>query len=175
MNIIAGQVLVRGEKIPKGVYHLVSEVIVRHQDGTYLLTQRNSKKSWWDVGSDCWWFSFARRNPLECAKLELREETGILIDDFIEVGRVLHQKHQTYYVNYLCHTDVDKDSIVWYYFDENGRVVTGDQEINVQELHFDENGVQTKGGFATDAEGHKHSYDAKTGDLEDEDGAPVEA
>lgn len=84
-------------------------------------------------------------NPLECAKRELREETGILIDDFIEVGRVLHQKHQTYYVNYLCHTDVDKDSIVWYYFDENGRVVTGDQEINVQELHFDENGVQTKG------------------------------
>ena len=42
-------------------------------------------------------------------------------------------------------------------------------------MHFDENGVQTKGGFATDAEGHKHSYDAKTGDLEDEDGAPVEA
>lgn len=34
-------------------------------------------------------------NPLECAKRELREETGILIDDFIEVGRVLHQKHQT--------------------------------------------------------------------------------
>ena len=76
-------------------------------------------------------------NPLECAKRELREETGILIDDFIEVGRVLHQKHKTYYVNYLCHTDVDKDSIVWYYFDESGRVVTGD--------------------------------------LEDEDGAPVEA
>lgn len=55
----------------------------------------------------------------------------------------------------------------WYYFDENGQVVTGDQEINGQELHFDENGVQTKGGFATDAEGHKHYYDAKTGDLED--------
>lgn len=59
----------------------------------------------------------------------------------------------------------DGDS--WYYFDENGQVVTGDQEINGQELHFDENSVQTKGGFATDAEGHKHYYDAKTGDLED--------
>lgn len=63
----------------------------------------------------------------------------------------------------------------WYYFDENGQVVTGDQEINGQELHFDENGVQTKGGFATDAEGNKHYYDAKTGDLEDEDVALVEA
>lgn len=46
-------------------------------------------------------------------------------------------------------------------------MVTGDQEINGQELRFDENGVQTKGGFATDAEGNKHYYDAKTGDLED--------
>lgn len=107
------------------------------------------------------------KNPLECAKRELREVTGILIDDFIEVGRVLHQRRQTYYVNYLYHTDVDKECIVWYYFDENGQVVTGDQEINGQELHFDENSVQTKGGFATDAEGNKHYYDAKTGDLED--------
>ncbi|MCO4473203.1 NUDIX domain-containing protein [Streptococcus infantarius] len=107
------------------------------------------------------------KNPLECAKRELREVTGILIDDFIEVGRVLHQRRQTYYVNYLYHTDVDKECIVWYYFDENGQVVTGDQEINGQELHFDENGVQTKGGFSTDAEGNKHYYDTKTGDLED--------
>ncbi|WP_204983717.1 NUDIX hydrolase [Streptococcus equinus] len=113
LNVIAGQVLVRGEKIPKGVYHLVSEVIVRHQDGTYLLTQRNPRKNlggMWEAtagGS-----ALQGESPLECAKRELREETGILTDDFIEVGRVLHQRHQTYYVNYLCHTDVDKDSIV---------------------------------------------------------------
>lgn len=113
LNVIAGQVLVRGEKIPKGVYHLVSEVIVRHQDGTYLLTQRDERKNFggmWEAtagGS-----ALQGESPLECVKRELREETGILTDDFIEVGRVLHQRHQTYYVNYLCHTDVDKDSIV---------------------------------------------------------------
>lgn len=113
LNVIAGQVLVRGEKIPKGVYHLVSEVIVRHQDGTYLLTQRNPRKNlggMWEAtagGS-----ALQGESPLECVKRELREETGILTDDFIEVGRVLHQRHQTYYVNYLCHTDVGKDSIV---------------------------------------------------------------
>ena len=113
LNVIAGQVLVRGEKIPKGVYHLVSEVIVRHQDGTYLLTQRDSRKNlggMWEAtagGS-----ALQGESPLECAKRELREETGIVTGDFFEVGRVLHQRHQTYYVNYLCHTDVDKDSIV---------------------------------------------------------------
>lgn len=112
MNVIAGRVLVRGEKIPKGVYHLVSEVIVRHQDGTYLLTQRNSKNlgGMWEATAAV--SALQGENPLECVKRELREEIGILTDDFIEVGRVLHQKHQTYYVNYLCHTDVDKDSIV---------------------------------------------------------------
>ncbi|MCO4495725.1 NUDIX domain-containing protein [Streptococcus infantarius] len=113
MNVIDIQVLVRGEKIPKGVYHLVSEVIVRHQDGTYLLTQRNPRKNlggMWEATAAV--SALQGKNPLECVKRELREETVILTDDFIEVGRVLHQKHQTYYVNYLCHTDVDKDSIV---------------------------------------------------------------
>ena len=113
LNVIAGQVLVRGEKIPKGVYHLVSEVIVRHQDGTYLLIQRNPRKNlggMWEASTGG--SALQGESPLECVKRELREETRILTDDFIEVGRVLHQRHQTYYVNYLCHTDVDKDSIV---------------------------------------------------------------
>lgn len=113
LNNIDGQTLVRGEKIPKGLYHLVSEIIVRHQDGTYLLTQRDERKNFggmWEAtagGS-----ALQGESPLDCAKRELREETGIVTDDFVEVGRVLHQRHQTYYVNYLCYTDVDKDSIV---------------------------------------------------------------
>lgn len=60
------------------------------------------------------------------------------------------------------------DSDDWYYFDENGQVVTGDQEINGQTLHFDENGVQTKGSFAADANGNEHYYDAKSGDRVDD-------
>ncbi|WP_337442122.1 hypothetical protein [Streptococcus equinus] len=56
----------------------------------------------------------------------------------------------------------------WYYTNENGQVVTGDQEINGQTLHFDENGVQTKGSFAADANGNEHYYDAKSGDRVDD-------
>ena len=41
---IEGMALIRGEAIPDGVYHLVSDVIVRHADGTYLLMQRDSRK-----------------------------------------------------------------------------------------------------------------------------------
>ena len=41
---IEGVTLIRGEKVPEGVYHLVSEVIVKHTDGEYLLMQRDSRK-----------------------------------------------------------------------------------------------------------------------------------
>lgn len=37
----AGCNLVRGEVIPEGLFHLVSEVIVRHEDGMFLLMQRD--------------------------------------------------------------------------------------------------------------------------------------
>ena len=38
-NIIEGITLVRGEEanIPKGMYHLVVDILVKHEDGTYLL------------------------------------------------------------------------------------------------------------------------------------------
>lgn len=68
--------MVRGEKIPKGLYHLVSEIIVRHQDGTYLLTQRDERKDFggmWEAtagGS-----ALKGESPLDCAKRELYEET----------------------------------------------------------------------------------------------------
>ena len=51
-------------------------------------------------------------NPLSCARRELREETGIIADNLVEIGRVLHHGHKSFYVEYLCITDVDKDSIV---------------------------------------------------------------
>ena len=42
---LANQDLVRGEPIPKGLYHLVSEILVRHVDGDYLLTRRDIRKN----------------------------------------------------------------------------------------------------------------------------------
>ena len=39
-----GVTLAREEPRPLGMYHLVSEVIVRHQDGSYLLMQRDQRK-----------------------------------------------------------------------------------------------------------------------------------
>ena len=40
----AGCDLVRGEPIPNGLYHLVSEIVVKHADGDFLAMQREFNK-----------------------------------------------------------------------------------------------------------------------------------
>ena len=51
-------------------------------------------------------------DPLACARSELHEETGITSENLIEIGRVLHYGHQSIYVEYLCRSDTDQDSIL---------------------------------------------------------------
>ena len=109
---IDGMTLIRGEAIPDGVYHLVSDVIVRHADGTYLLMQRDSRKHFsgtWEAtagGS-----ALTREGPLACAIRELREETGIESEALTEVGRVVNDHNHTLYVEFLCVTDCEKEQV----------------------------------------------------------------
>ena len=113
LNKIDGVTLIRGEPIKEGLYHLVSEIIVRHKDGSYLIMQRDERKhlgGMWEAtagGS-----ALQGENPLACAVRELYEETGIVAEEIMEIGRVLHHGHKTIYVEYLCHTDTPKNSIV---------------------------------------------------------------
>ena len=109
---LEGMTLIRGETIPDGVYHLVSDVIVRHADGTYLLMQRDSRKHFggmWEAtagGS-----ALTREGPLACAIRELREETGIESEALTEVGRVVNDHNHTLYVEFLCVTDCEKEQV----------------------------------------------------------------
>ncbi|MBQ7670766.1 MAG: NUDIX domain-containing protein [Clostridia bacterium] len=111
-NKIDGVTLVRGEKIPEGMYHLVADVIVRHTDGEYLLMQRDPGKHYggmWEAtagGS-----AIKGETAYECAVRELREETGIASRELVEVGRVEDGK-QTLYVEFLCVTDFDKGGVI---------------------------------------------------------------
>jgi 8-oxo-dGTP pyrophosphatase MutT (NUDIX family) len=111
-NRINNVTLVRGEPLPDGMYHLVSEVIVKHTDGTYLLMQRDFAKHFggmWELtagGS-----ALQGETPLDCAIRELAEETGITAVEINEIGRVVHDAHQSLYVEYLCVTDCEKDSV----------------------------------------------------------------
>lgn len=111
-NKIDNETLVRGEAIPDGIYHLVCEIIVKHRDGTYLLMQRDLNKHYggmWEAtagGS-----ALAGENLLECAIRELREETGIISSELVEIGRVVSEHHNSIYVEYLCVTDWKKEDV----------------------------------------------------------------
>ena len=102
------------KKIPNGMYHMVCDILVQHIDGTFLLTKRHPCK---DVYPGYWEASaggsaVAGESPIECAKRELFEETGIKSDSFELVG-VVHKEHNhSVFYSYLVVTDWAKDSIV---------------------------------------------------------------
>lgn len=114
MKVIEGMTLVRGEEasIPAGVYHLVSHILVEHVDGTYLLMQRDPRKSYPNM-----WEATAGGSALkgetaeDCARRELREETGIESDSLTELRRFPWDPTRCVYVEYLCLTDCDKTCV----------------------------------------------------------------
>ena len=113
-NKIEGMTLVRGEEksIPDGVYHLVCGILVRHKDGTYLLMQRDPRKPY-----PCMWEASAGgsalqgETPLEGALRELSEETGITASSLQLIRRYTSDRTRSVYYDYLCETDIDKDSV----------------------------------------------------------------
>lgn len=111
-NKIDGVQLIRGEPVPDGMYHLVCDIIVKHVDGTYLLMQRDLRKTFggmWELtagGS-----ALAGETSLDGAMRELREETGIVSSNLREVERLIRDKYHTISVAYFCLTDCDKNSV----------------------------------------------------------------
>ena len=108
---LAGCDLVRGQPIPEGLRHLVSEILVRHIDGDYLLMQRDPRKP--NYGG--YFEATAGGSALKgedayfCAKRELREETGIDAGALTNIGHFV--SHNTIYGIFLCITDCDKNSV----------------------------------------------------------------
>lgn len=159
-NKIPGVELVRGREIPEGMFHLVCDTIVRHTDGEYLLMQRDARKHFggmWEAtagGS-----ALKGETPLDCAVRELREETGISSTDLIKVGQLVCKPH-TIYVEFLCVTDCDKESIVlqegetsaykWVSRDclidmKKDELVTERMQLFINDLMTDRDGTSARG------------------------------
>ena len=100
--------------IPEGRYHLVVDLLVLHSDGTYLLTKRSDIK---DVYPGYWEASaggsaISGEEPLEAAKRELYEETGLTPDSLELVGVLFKDSSHSMYYSYLARVSCEKDSIV---------------------------------------------------------------
>lgn len=103
--------IVRGEEIPKGIYHLVSEILIKHVDGDILLMLRDPSKQ--NFGgyyeATCGGSALKGEDPLLCAKREMYEETGITAEVLEPIG--VYVSHDTIYHNYICTVDCDKNSV----------------------------------------------------------------
>lgn len=107
----AGCELVRGEPIPVGLHHLVSEILVRHRDGHYLLMQRDPQKPNYGgfYEATAGGSALKGEDALACARRELHEETGVEAGSLTKIGHFV--SHNTIYETFLCVTDCDKNSI----------------------------------------------------------------
>ena len=112
-GVKTGGVLVRGQRMWPGIYHLVCEVLVRHVDGSYLCMIRSREKPNYPGYPECTAGGSALlgESPLDCIRRELREETGIECDDFEEVNVTVREFYSTIFHSYLCTVDWPKDAI----------------------------------------------------------------
>ena len=112
-GVKTGGVLVRGQRMWPGIYHLVCEVLVRHVDGSYLCMIRSREKPNYPLYPECTAGGSALlgEDPLTCIRRELQEETGIECDEFQEVNRTIRECYATIFHSYICTVDWPKDAI----------------------------------------------------------------
>jgi len=113
-NKIPGVVLERGDtsNIPDGMFHIVVDVVLKHNDGSFLIMQRDPNKHLplkWELtagGS-----VLKDEAPLDAAKRELKEETGIDGENFQRLGMLISPNRHTIYLMFIAFTDCLKDSV----------------------------------------------------------------
>ncbi len=110
---LTDKVLIRGGEIPEGLYHLVSEVLVRHKDGSWLCMKRATSKESYPgyYEATAGGSALMGEDSYACAKRELKEETGIACDELELVGVIIRDDQHTLYHCYTCTVDCDKNSV----------------------------------------------------------------
>lgn len=105
--------LVRGTVLPDGLYHMVCEVLVQHKDGDYLLMRRDLSKPNYGgyYEATAGGSALKGEDKIACIKRELLEETGIISENFKEIGSFVYDDDKCIFYTFLCVTDCDKTSI----------------------------------------------------------------
>ena len=107
------RVLVRGEPIPDGLYHICCHTLVHHRDGSVLCMRRAATKDSFPNRYEASAGGAAVRGdtPLSCIRRELFEETGIFCDEFFQVNRVIYEEYHQITYFFVCVVDCPKDSV----------------------------------------------------------------
>ena len=103
----------RAREIPEGRYHIVCDILIRHQDGEFLLTLRDPEK---DIYPGCMEASaggsaLAGETPEEAARREMLEETGLTADRLEWIGTTVRPHSHSVIYAYLAIVNCEKDSV----------------------------------------------------------------
>ena len=103
----------RSREIPEGRYHIVCDILIRHQDGSFLLTLRDPEK---DVYPGCLEASaggsaLAGETPEEAARREMLEETGLAAGELELISTTRKPQSRSVIYAYLAVVNCEKDSV----------------------------------------------------------------
>ena len=103
----------RSREIPEGRYHIVCDILIRHQDGSFLLTLRDPEK---DVYPGCLEASaggsaLAGETPEEAARREMLEETGLAAGDLELISTTRKPQSRSVIYAYRTVVNCEKDSV----------------------------------------------------------------
>ena len=103
----------RAMEIPEGKYHIVCDILIRHRDGSFLLTLRDPGK---DPYPDCWEASaggsaLAGETPEEAARREMREETGLDAETMELIGTTWKPETRSVIFAFLGTVNCAKDAV----------------------------------------------------------------
>ena len=128
---LTDKVLVRGEPVPEGLFHLACEVLVRHTDGDYLCMRRSVKKS--DFGgmleATAGGAAQIGEGKLDCIRRELREECGIEAGELEQIGYLVDERNRVIVASYFTTVDCAKDSVTLQEGETEGYLWMGEEEF----------------------------------------------
>lgn len=110
---LTNQILIREKSIPKGLYHMVCEVLVCHRNGTFLCMKRDLNKATYPgyIEASAGGSALYGEDKWQCISRELFEETGIKCDLFTEVNQCVSEDEQSLFYSFVCEVDVDQDCV----------------------------------------------------------------
>lgn len=109
----AGKKLIKGERIPPDLFHLIAETLVRHRDGTYLVMQRaHTKADNPGLFEGSAGGSILSGESAEAGALrEVAEETGLSGKNVIPIYEFKYPEEGVIALGFLTVVDSEKNSI----------------------------------------------------------------